>query len=92
MHFQSNRCRIMNTYMKWTEYPLTSVKPGETVTVTGVSGEQGLSKQLINLGLVPGNSITVVSGSRNFPFVLDFAGTRVGITWEIAGRIMVKRS
>lgn len=81
----------MNTYMKWVEYSLSNVKPGESVTVTAINGNSGLSKHLVNMGLVPGNTIKVISGSKNFPFIIDFSGTKIGITWDIACKIMVKK-
>ena len=82
----------MNTFVKWVEYPLSSVKPGESVTVTGINGNQQLTRHLLNMGVAPGNRITVISGAKNFPFVIDYAGSKVGLTWDVSSKIMVKKS
>ncbi|HOP62031.1 MAG TPA: FeoA family protein [Spirochaetota bacterium] len=81
----------MNKYTKWVELPLSSIKPGESVIVTGINGNQELTKHLLNIGVAPGNQIKVISGAKNYPFVLDFAGTKVGITWHVSRKIMVKK-
>lgn len=81
----------MNTFIKWVEHPLSSIIPGESVIVTGINGDHKLKKHLLNIGIAPGNQITVVSGGKKYPFVLDFAGTKVGITWDVSCKIMVKK-
>jgi Fe2+ transport system protein FeoA len=82
----------MNTFVKWVEYPLSSIKPGESVTVTGINGSQELTRHLLNMGIAPGNRISVISGSKNYPFVVDYAGSKVGLTWDVSLKIMVKKS
>jgi Fe2+ transport system protein FeoA len=81
----------MNATHKWKENLLSAITEGETVMVTGMSKDGELSRQLADMGILPGTMITVVSGSRNRPFILEIFESRMGITWGMAEQIFVTK-
>ncbi len=71
-------------------FPLSLARPGEIVSVESIAGGYGLQRKLSELGLYPGEVIRVVSSDRG-PVVVEVKGSRVGIGYGMAKRIMVKR-
>ena len=82
----------MNTLIKWIEHSLSTVKPGETATIVRLSCDQDSAKRLTEMGLLTGTRIKVISGSKNRPFIVNLMDFRIGITWELAEKIMVTRN
>jgi ferrous iron transport protein A len=72
-----------------TEGMLSMAAPGETVTVSSVRAGWGLQRRLVDLGLTPGASVTVVSGGRPGPLVLDVHGSKLELGYGVARKIMV---
>ena len=81
----------MNTLMKWEEHPLSSIRPGETATIVRLNCDPDYARRLTEMGLLVGSKIKVISGSKNRPFIMNLMDFRIGITWELAGKIMVTR-
>jgi Fe2+ transport system protein FeoA len=65
---------------------------GKPMAVTGVIGGWGVRRRLADLGLTPGTPVTVVNGCMRGPLLIDVRGTRLGLGFGIAQKIMVKEA
>ncbi len=70
--------------------PLSEVKQGEKVRLTGVDAGHGLNSRLAALGIVPGTEITIVKKGSHGPFVVKVKGSKMALGRGIAHRIFVK--
>ena len=68
--------------------PLTLAPQGEELMIRKVGGSPELKKHLEDLGFVAGGSVTVVS-SLGGNLIVNVKETRVAVSREMAGRIMV---
>ena len=67
--------------------PLSLVKPGETVHVTRVKGNEDIKHHLGNLGFVEGSEVHVVSsGAGNI--IVTIMGARFGLDAKVAQHVM----
>lgn len=83
----------MNTFFKWEELSLGSIMSGEVVTVAQKTDDDILCKKLTAMGILPGSSLTVISGSKNFSYILELeSGSRIALSWDIVKKIMVIKS
>ena len=68
--------------------PLTLAPQGEELMIRKVGGSPELKKHLEDMGFVTGGSVTVVS-SLGGNLIVNVKETRVAVSREMAGRIMV---
>lgn len=68
--------------------PLTLLKDGESAVIRRVQGMGETKKFLENLGFVPGEEVTVISGNGG-DIIVQVKGSRVAISKGIANKIMV---
>lgn len=70
--------------------PLTKAKK-DTALVFSAFGniQDGEKQRLIDMGLVPGESIRLLQGARNGYVTLILKGARIGLDHKIAGEIIV---
>lgn len=68
--------------------PLTSLAPGQTARVVGISG-LGMSRHLASLGVYPGTYLTLVRGGLGHSVIIQVGGTRLVVGRGLAPRILV---
>lgn len=68
--------------------PLMFANPGDKVIIKKVGGSAETKKHLEDLGFVVGGTLTVVN-SGNGNLIVNVKGTRIAITKEMAGKIMI---
>lgn len=81
----------MSKISKWLQSPLSEIKPGETVIIQEIKGDKNFITYLLNIGLSPGNVIRIISGSKKTPYVVDFAGSKIALTWSTCTKIIVRK-
>jgi Fe2+ transport system protein FeoA len=69
--------------------PLSTIKAGQTVILTGIEAGRGLKSRLVSMGLVPNTELTVVRSGRPGPFVIKVKNSRIAIGAGMADKIMV---
>jgi ferrous iron transport protein A len=69
--------------------PLTSVNPGQEVTLIDIQGGRGLRSKLYSMGLIPGVKLTLV-GNRGGPIMVAVNDTRLALGFGMARKIMVE--
>ena len=70
--------------------PLSMAGAGKLLTVTDIIGGIGIKRRLSDLGLTPGVSVTIMSGCHPGPLLIDIRGSRLGLGFGVAHKIMVK--
>lgn len=68
--------------------PLMFANPDDEVIIKKVGGSAETKKHLEDLGFVVGGMLTVVN-SGNGNLIVNVKGTRIAITKEMAGKIMI---
>ena len=68
--------------------PLLLADAGEEVMIRKIGGNPELKQHLADLGFVAGGSVTVIS-TINGNLIVNVKGSRVAISRELAGKIMV---
>ncbi len=71
-------------------FPLSLAKPGEEVIVDRIIGGYGFQRKLFEMGIYPGERIRVISSDRG-PVLIEVKGSRFGIGYGMAKRILVRR-
>ncbi|RKY23927.1 MAG: ferrous iron transport protein A [Planctomycetota bacterium] len=71
-------------------FPLSMVKPGETVKLADINAGQGLKSQLTAMGLVPDVEITVINNSHPGPFVISVKDSKMMLGRGMAHKIVVR--
>lgn len=69
--------------------PLTTVNPGQEVTLIDIQGGRGLRSKLYSMGLIPGVKLTV-QGTGSGPIMIAVNDTRLAIGFGMARKIMVE--
>jgi len=69
---------------------LSSVKPGNDVTISDINGGRGIRSKLYSMGLVPGTKLTVLNGNTNGPVMISIRDSRLAIGHGMAQKIIVK--
>jgi ferrous iron transport protein A len=69
--------------------PLVMVKPGETVRVVSITGGQGFSRKLSDMGLLSGASIKMVNNGGHGQVIIELGGAEVALGQGVARKIMV---
>lgn len=85
--------------MEKTELPLIALRNGESGTITSIKSGQGghgrgwgFKKRLMDMGLTPGTTITVVkSAPFRGPFEVSVRGSRLALGRGMAERIFVEK-
>jgi ferrous iron transport protein A len=72
--------------------PLSLAGTGKVLKVTEVTAGWGLRRRLAELGLTPGVPVTIMSGCRPGPLLIDVRGSRLSLGFGVAQKIMVKES
>ena len=78
--------------MRGPDMPLAMATAGKLMAVTGVIGGWVVRRRLADMGLTPGTPVTVVSGCLQGPMLINVRGTRLGLGFGIAQKIMVKEA
>ena len=69
--------------------PLTTVNPGQEVTLIDIQGGRGLRSKLYSMGLIPGVKLTIV-GNRGGPIMIAVNDTRLALGFGMARKIIVE--
>jgi len=72
--------------------PLSKIKSGRKVKLTGVQAGRSLNSRLAAMGLLPNVEITVINNSHPGPFVISVKGSRMMLGRGMADKIMVRSS
>ncbi|MBN1191064.1 MAG: ferrous iron transport protein A [Dehalococcoidales bacterium] len=70
--------------------PLSLAGNGTKLTVTAIAAGCGLQRRLADMGLTPGVDVMVVGGCHPGPLLIDIRGSRLGLGFGVAQKIMVK--
>ncbi|MBM4333759.1 MAG: metal-dependent transcriptional regulator [Deltaproteobacteria bacterium] len=68
---------------------LKDLRPGEKARVIEVRGKGNLRKRLLDMGMVPGTEVEIISASRGGPLIIRLDGMRLGIGMGMARKIFV---
>lgn len=68
---------------------LSSLKPGAEGTILSIDQGRAFRQRLLNLGVVPGESVRVVRGGGRHPMVLDVRGNKVVLGAGMTARVFV---
>lgn len=56
---------------------LNNIKAGCYAEILGITGGEGLRDKVLSLGLLPGNTIQVISNRKKGPVIIKINGTRL---------------
>jgi len=71
--------------------PLAMLGPGQSGVVVNVHGGRGIRRRLSDMGLVPGNQITVMNGAgAGGPLIIAVLETRLMLGRGMAHKILVQ--
>lgn len=70
--------------------PLAVLRTGETGIVIGFNGETEFSVRMMALGIIPGQTVTVMNGGRGQPYLVRVAASRVMLDWQTLNSIYVQ--
>ncbi len=70
---------------------LDTLKQGQEAVIKSLDGGKHFKDKLINLGVIPGSTVTIISGSKHSPFLLKIGETRVMVGHRMVKRIIVER-
>jgi Fe2+ transport system protein FeoA len=70
--------------------PLSVLTTGETGVVIGFNGEAEFSARMMALGMIPGQTVTVVNGGSEQPYLVRVAASRVMLDWQTLNRIYIQ--
>jgi len=68
---------------------LTTVTPGQEVTLIDIQGGRGLRSKLYSMGLIPGVKLTLM-GNRGGPIMIAVNDTRLALGFGMARKIIVE--
>ncbi|MDE6550072.1 MAG: ferrous iron transport protein A [Clostridia bacterium] len=69
--------------------PLSMISQGEVCEVIRIASGEEVRKHLLNLGIVPGAKLKLISGTGS-NVILQILSARVAINADTASRIMVR--
>ncbi|HJX12197.1 MAG TPA: FeoA family protein [Dehalococcoidales bacterium] len=73
-----------------TEGVISRTAAGEKVVIVSVRAGWGLQRRLADLGLTPGTEVTIISGGRPGPVIIEVRGSRLALGQGMAGKIVVR--
>lgn len=68
--------------------PLTMAKPGETVIIRRITGQDELRRHLAELGFVADSAVTVISETSG-NLILQVKESRIALDKSLANRVMI---
>ncbi len=71
-------------------FPLLKARIGSQVIIDELKGGPGFYRRLIDMGLLPGTNIEIISGGTNGPIIIAKDGIRIGIGARMAAKIFVR--
>jgi ferrous iron transport protein A len=83
--------KIRNTVGRRFMMPLAMAKPGESVSIIKISGNEESRQRLANLGFIPGSGIKIITEIGG-NVIVSVKESRVAINRETAAKIMVKNN
>jgi ferrous iron transport protein A len=72
--------------------PISLASAGKMLLVTGINAGLGLQRRLADMGLIPGTPVMVVNGYYPGPLLINVRGSRLGLGFGVAQKIMVKET
>jgi ferrous iron transport protein A len=72
--------------------PLSLANAGKLLTVTGINAGFGLQRRLADMGLTIGANVMVVNSCHPGPLLINIRGSRLGLGFGVAQKIMVKEA
>ncbi|SFG14046.1 FeoA family protein [Oribacterium sp. WCC10] len=69
--------------------PLSMAGVGETHMINRVTGKEDMKQHLADLGFVPGEQVEIISDTGDGNVIVNIKETRLGITSQMASKIMV---
>lgn len=69
---------------------LTSIRPGQRVSIAGVSAGRNVQGRLLSMGLVPGAQVSVITNTGQGPLLIALGDSRLTIGRGLAGKILVR--
>ncbi|WP_330365016.1 FeoA family protein [Oribacterium sp. NK2B42] len=69
--------------------PLSMVGAGGKHLISRVTGKEDMKQHLADLGFVPGEEVQVISDTGDGNIIVNIKETRLGITSQMASKIMV---
>ena len=78
--------------MRVNGFPLAMAGTGRVFEVTVINGGSGMKRKLSDMGLVPGTPLRVISGCYPGPLLIEIKGSRLGLGYGIAHKVMVKET
>jgi Fe2+ transport system protein FeoA len=70
--------------------PLAVLKAGEAGVVVGFNGQEEFCVRMMALGMIPGQTVTVVNGGREQPYLVRVAASRVMLDWQTLNHIYIR--
>lgn len=70
--------------------PLTHLQNGQKAILRDIEWGIGLRRKLYDMGLTPGTTVSLISGSGNGPVLLDVRGSRLALGRQIVEKIEVE--
>ena len=67
---------------------LTSFPAGAKVRIVGLDGGKGFRSRMLQLGILPGETVTIVRGGGMMPLVLEVKGSKVMLGRGAAAKIL----
>jgi len=68
---------------------LAEINKGEKVTIKTLAGGKSFKEKLVNLGLLPGVEIEVVSTTPKGPFILKIRDSKIVLGYGMVQKILV---
>ena len=72
------------------ELTLSEARAGDALTVSGILGDEAFRGRIMAMGILPGMTLTVVSGGRRQPLLVALPGSRCVVDQRSAQSIMVR--
>jgi len=69
---------------------LSSIKPGNEVTILDINGGRGIRSRLYSMGLVPGTKLKVLNGNTAGPIMIVVRDSRLALGQGMAQKIIVR--
>jgi len=77
---------------KGVQLPLSMTTVGDRVWVVSIKGGHRMTRRLMDVGIVQGSQITVVSRTESGSVIVGFQGCRIGLGAGMAHRVLVTTS
>ena len=79
------------TEVKEKVFPLSMASNGEVVTVTDITGGEGLRRRLTSMGLRIGDNLTIINNTFGGPLIIKVGNTRMALGHSMTHKIIVKK-